>query len=216
MAMLIAMSNAEFWNDKFHHDAAASQSIFAGEPNPIIADLLERIYPDHSAGSAPNAAAPRALDLGSGRGRHTVWLAKQGWETTALDFSDVGLAHTARALAAEQLDAHLLQADLNEWEPTPESFDAIVAAFMHLPSVDQRKLWEKVARALAPGGHLIVVAHHPENQIHGPQNPDLLYDAESVVAAFGAGFSAVVAERRITKEDGDRQAIDTVVLLRKA
>ena len=110
---------------------------------PLLPTCSSAIYPDHSAGSAPNAAAPRALDLGSGRGRHTVWLAKQGWETTALDFSDVGLAHTARALAAEQLDAHLLQADLNEWEPTPESFDAIVAAFMHLPSVDQRKLWKR-------------------------------------------------------------------------
>lgn len=39
-----------------------------------------------------------ALDVAAGEGRNAVWLATQGWQVTATDFSEVGQAK-ARALA---------------------------------------------------------------------------------------------------------------------
>nr|WP_162933174.1 class I SAM-dependent methyltransferase [Corynebacterium lactis] len=185
------MSNAEFWNERFHQDYTAGTPIFAGDPNPTIAGIVEKIgHPgaestgDPAAGAAEAGPRKTAIDLGSGRGRHVVWLAKNGWDTTGLDFSEVGLEHTRRALEAAGLSAHLVQADLTEWDPEPESFDLVLASFIHLPPTQQSALWQAAARALKPGGHLVSVSHHPDNQIHGPGNPELLYTGESVVEQF--------------------------------
>ena len=47
------------------------------------------------------AALPvgRALDVACGAGRNAVWLARRGWQVTAVDFSEVAL-RAARQLAA--------------------------------------------------------------------------------------------------------------------
>lgn len=211
------MSTSQFWNDKFAADAehaataigttASSQRpIFAGDPNATIAELVEPLKPG------------KAIDLGSGRGRHVVWLARQGWNTTALDFSEVGLSHTKSALEAEGLSATLIHRDLTAWRPAPGSYDLVLCSFIHLPSQHQRVLWQKISEALSPGGYLVSVSHHPDNQVHGPKDCDLLYTEDDVIAAFDAIDGDVVvdiAEHRVTAEMGGKRAIDTVVKLRK-
>ena len=204
------MPNAEFWNERFAADRDSGTSLFAGEPNATIAKHVEAIRASFSEGETP-----RAIDLGSGRGRHTVWLARSGWNTTALDFSSVGLEHTAAILDHEGLDAELVEGDLTQWNPEPSSFELVLASFIHLPPAQQHRLWEMVASALVPGGYLVSVSHHPDNQIHGPTNPELLYIAEDVVAAFGDTFEVIAAERDVVKRVEDREAVDTVVVLRK-
>lgn len=205
------MSNNQFWNDKFTADAQRQQDsgngpIFAGDANATIAELIAPLKPG------------KAIDLGSGRGRHVVWLAKQGWDTTALDFSEVGLEHTKQALDAEGLAATLLHEDLTSWSPEPESYDLVLCSFIHLPPQQQRALWRKIADALTPGGHVVSVSHHPDNQVHGPGNPDLLYAEDDLLNAFEAfedEFVVVTAERNVVAEVDDKQAVDTVVKLRK-
>ncbi|WP_156324765.1 class I SAM-dependent methyltransferase [Corynebacterium lactis] len=204
------MPNAEFWNERFAADSDSGTSLFAGEPNATIAKHVEAIRASFSEGETP-----RAIDLGSGRGRHTVWLTRSGWSTTALDFSSVGLEHTAAILDHEGLDAELVEGDLTQWNPEPSSFELVLASFIHLPPAQQHRLWEMVASALVPGGYLVSVSHHPDNQIHGPKNPELLYTAKDVVAAFGDTFEVIAAERDVVKRVEDREAVDTVVVLRK-
>lgn len=204
------MSNAEFWNERFAADRDSSTALFAGEPNATIAKHVEAIR-----ASYPEGEALRAIDLGSGRGRHSVWLARTGWKTTAFDFSSVGLEHTAAILDHEGLDAELVEGDLTQWDPEPSSFELVLASFIHLPPAQQRHLWEAIATALAPGGYLVSVSHHPDNQIHGPKTPELLYTAEDVTAAFGDTFEVIAAERDVVKRVEDREAVDTVVVLRK-
>ena len=43
----------------------------------------------------------KALDLGCGDGHTAVWLAEQGWQVTAVDYSDVGIAR-GRELATRR------------------------------------------------------------------------------------------------------------------
>lgn len=62
-------------------------------PGPQV---LDRVLADDSAG-----VGGRALDVGCGRGRDAIHLAKKGWEVTAVDLEERAL-ETARARAAEE------------------------------------------------------------------------------------------------------------------
>ena len=54
----------------------------------------------------------RVLDLGCGAGRHTVYLAQEGFEVYTLDISLEGVEHIAQWLTGEGLQANLQQADM--------------------------------------------------------------------------------------------------------
>jgi SAM-dependent methyltransferase len=62
--------------------------------------LLDRVLAGDSAG-----AGRRALDVGCGKGRDAIHLAKKGWEVTAVDLEERAIAK-ARESAAEA-DAHV-------------------------------------------------------------------------------------------------------------
>ena len=55
----------------------------------------------------------RALDLAAGEGRNAIWLARRGWQVTAVDFSQVAL-DKGRTLAGD-LDVDWVCADATTW-----------------------------------------------------------------------------------------------------
>ena len=150
----------------------------------------------------------RALDLGCGAGRTSIWLAKRGWRVTGVDFSGVAL-DLARASGA---DVDWVLADLNEYEPAVGAFDLVLVLYVHFAVAERRALLTSAAGALAPNGTLLVVGHDVTNigtGAPGPSNPDVLYTPELVVADL-PGLGVEKAERLGT------EAIDTVVVARKA
>lgn len=206
------MADAQFWDEKFAADSDSGRSLFAGDPNPIIAahaDAAARELDAHSG-----SGIRRAIDLGSGRGRHTVWLARQGWQTTGMDFSRVGLGDAEAILQAEGLSARLVEGDLTRWDPLSASFELVLSAFIHLPKDSLHAMWQAAGRALSPGGYFVSVSHHPDNEVHGPRDPNVLYTPDEVVESFGAGVDVIEAQNRIADVDGGRM-VDTVVVLRK-
>jgi 2-polyprenyl-3-methyl-5-hydroxy-6-metoxy-1,4-benzoquinol methylase len=63
------------------------------------ADKVARRPPNaHLIAETAKLPPGRALDAGCGDGSDTLWLAAQGWQVTALDFSAAALAH-ARSMA---------------------------------------------------------------------------------------------------------------------
>jgi SAM-dependent methyltransferase len=162
-------------------------------------DLLEQ----ELGGLSPG----RALDLGCGAGRASIWLARRGWRVTAVDFSEVAI-ELARESGA---DVDWVLADLDEYEPEPRAFDLVLVLYVHLAADGRRALLEHAVDALAPGATLLVVGHDLTNLgtgAPGPSNPDVLYSPE-LIAAELAGVDVRKAERA-----GDG-AIDTVVVARK-
>ncbi len=162
-------------------------------------DLLET----ELAGLAPG----RALDLGCGAGRASIWLASRGWRVTGVDFSDAAL-DLARASGAE---VDWVLADLNAYEPERGAFDLVLVLYVHLPIVERQALLARAAAALAPGGTLLVVGHDLTNLgtgAPGPSNPDVLYTPETIAAEL-PGLDVEKAERV------GEEAIDTVVVARK-
>lgn len=171
---------------------------------------------DYKYGTAPNAfvraqsallrPGSRVLVPGDGEGRNGVWLATQGHDVLSVDGSSVGLAK-ARTLA----DRHGVPlatecADLAHWTPAPESFDAVVLTYVHLPSSIRTDVHRRLAAALRPGGWLILEAFTPLQLGYtsgGPKDPDMLYTTAALTQDFsGLLREEIVREGVVTLDEG--------------
>lgn len=176
---------------------------------------------------ATNLSPGTALDLAGGEGRNALWLAERGWRVTLVDFSQAGLDRAAE-VAAQRLGAAAaavigVRADLAEYEPKREGFDLVLVVYLQVPAELRGHVMRRAARAVAPGGKLLVIAHHTRNLADGfggPQDPEVLYAAEDVVAdlAGDPGTDELSVERceevvrEVASEDGINRAIDALLL----
>ncbi|MEV6639304.1 class I SAM-dependent methyltransferase [Amycolatopsis sp. NPDC051371] len=102
-----------------------------------------------------------ALDLGSGAGGDTLWLARRGWRVTAADVSGIAIARLA-GLARELGLGDRVTAERRDLAETFPSgrFDLVSAHYLHTPfALPRARVLRRAAEALSPGGRLLVVDH---------------------------------------------------------
>ncbi|MFP5263974.1 MAG: methyltransferase domain-containing protein [Blastocatellia bacterium] len=92
----------------------------------------------------------RALDLASGEGRNSFYLAGLGFHVIALDVSIRALEKCVRVARARKLRLDAVVADLSGFVMPQDIFDVVVV-FNYL----QRDLAPSIIRALRPGGVLV-------------------------------------------------------------
>jgi SAM-dependent methyltransferase len=191
---------------------AAAELVWGAEPNRFVAEVL---------GELP---AGRALDVACGEGRNAIWLARLGWSVVGVDFSQVAVDR-ARELARRAGVAavtRFLVRDLVADPLPPDAFDAVVIAYLHLQAGDRRRVLAGAAGRLATGGLLVVVGHDRTNisdGIGGPQDPAILLTPDDVAADLPSVMTVERAERvqrSVVTPDGDRVAIDTMVVARRS
>ncbi|HSM34090.1 MAG TPA: class I SAM-dependent methyltransferase [Anaerolineae bacterium] len=195
----------ERWDERY----AAREYVWDVTPNQFVERYLTGLTPG------------RAIDLAAGEGRNAIWLARQGWQVTAVDFSQVGL-DKARRLATEHglaAAVELVEADALVYEP-PARVDLVVIAYLQIPSAQQRVVLEHAAAWLRPGGTLFIVAHDRSNVQSGhggPADPDVCYDVATTAEALPGLeiVSAEVVRREVETDDGPRSALDTLVMARR-
>jgi SAM-dependent methyltransferase len=181
------------WADRSHH--------CVDDPVDVLVDELGDLAPG------------RALDLGCGAGRAAVWLADRGWQVTGVDYSGVAL----RLARERHPDLDWVLADVREYEPERGAFDLVLVLFVHLPSDERRALLARAARALAPGGTILVLGHDRDNigtGAPGPSDPDVLYTAAGVAGEL-PGLEIRKAERitrRVETDAGAAEAVDALVV----
>ncbi|HET7902736.1 MAG TPA: class I SAM-dependent methyltransferase [Candidatus Nanopelagicales bacterium] len=194
------------WDAKY----AERDLVWSAGPNVFV----ERYAADLPVG--------RALDVAGGEGRNALWLADRGWDATVADFSQVALDRALR-IRAERPEKHgvfgVRRVDVLAAPLGAQDFDLVVVAYLQLAGLQRRVALRSAADAVAPGGHLLVVAHHTDNLADGyggPQNPMWLYSEADVLDDLeGTGLAPQVAERAartVHTDDGDRIAWDVVVL----
>jgi SAM-dependent methyltransferase len=187
------------------------ERVWSGNPNPRLVEHVTGV------------PAGDALDVGAGEGADAVWLARQGWQVTALDVSPVALEHTRAHADESGVGARVttLQHDLMGGGPVPGEFDLVSAQFWH-PPADRRSDFDSViGEAVRPGGILLVVGHHPHDFETGARDAHghagYLYTPDEIVAVLPADrWDVRIADaptRQVTKADGDEVTMtDSVVL----
>ncbi|MEH1014794.1 bifunctional NAD(P)/FAD-dependent oxidoreductase/class I SAM-dependent methyltransferase [Micromonospora sp. CPCC 206060] len=194
------------WEQRYQ----AKSSIWSGRPNPQLVTEAHDLTPG------------RALDVGCGEGADAAWLARQGWQVDAVDISTTALeraaAHAADAGLADRIT--FTHADLREKPPAPGGYDLVSAQFMHLPGNARRELFARLAAAVAAGGTLLIVGHHPADlrtSAHRMHFPDMMFTAEEVAASLDpTDWRVVVAETRpraVTDPEGREITIRDAVLV---
>ena len=181
---------------------AGSELVWTAEPNRFVVAEVQDLPPG------------RALDLGAGEGRNSLWLAARGWQVTAVDFSAAGLDKARRLAQARGVSAGWVLADVLGYQPETAAFQLVLVAYLQLTAPELDRVLEHAVGALAQGGTLLVVGHDLTNLaegVGGPQDPALLHTPESITRTL-TGLTVQRAERvrRPAGEDG-RAAIDTLV-----
>ena len=141
-----------------------------------------------------------ALEAGCGTGADTIWLARQGWDVTAIDISPTAVGQAERFAAdhAAEVAARIswVVADLTVWEP-PQQYDLVVSQYVH-PDVPFSEFVARLAPAVAPGGTLFVVGHdHADSHsaAHAPGQASI--GPEAVISSLSTTAWVVdVAETR--------------------
>lgn len=199
--------DATEWDARY----SGTELVWGAPPNGLVVEFVSSLPPG------------RALDLGCGEGRNTLWLATRGWSVDAMDFSQVGI-DKARTVAARLPRASRdrilwLRGDVTHLDSAGvrSPFDLILMIFLHLPSAERRPLIRQAVERLAPGGTLLVIGHDSTNLYEGhggPSDPEILFTPSDIVADIAGGLDIDIADR-VLRPTVDGDAIDAVVLAKK-
>lgn len=197
----------EFWDNRYREHP---DRLWSGRPNQRLVEEVSKLTPG------------RALEIGAGEGADAIWLAARGWAVTAVDISGVALERAAQhaAAAGPEVAARVtwLRQDFLTWQPPVASFDLVTSQYTHLPPGERDFLLDGLAAAVAIGGTLLVVGHHPsdlESRMPRPHHPELFFTGADIAARLDAERWQVVtdyaAPRIATTPDGEEVSIhDTV------
>lgn len=183
---------------------------------------FEDIGPNPTLVAAASGLAPgRALELAVGSGTNAVWLASQGWQTTAVDWSPVGLANGRAKADAARLQVEWLERNLLKWSPPARAYDLVVIVYLHLEPEERRPVYARAAAAVAPGGRLLIVGHDRLNAMEGeggPPDPARLFTADEIGRELATADPGLTVERadvvRRVPPPG-RAPIDALLVLRR-
>jgi SAM-dependent methyltransferase len=147
-----------------------------------------------------------ALDIPSGRGRHSIELASAGFHVVSADI-DVAALRDA-ATASNGSDVNLVQVDAQRAIPFRSAAFSLVIVVDYV----HRGLLSEVARVLAPGGYLIyqTFGSHGENWRELPQRGETLPE-------LGIDFEIVNAsERTAGRPELNRVSVNLLAVKRPA
>lgn len=192
------------WNRRWAEERAGASTA----PSECLVAELEGVSPGF------------ALDLACGAGRNAVWLARRGWQVTAVDFSPAALA-MARALASEAaVTVDWIEADVVAWSPPSRGYDLVCVLYLQLPALERRTALARAAAAVRPGATLLVLGHDRLNLTEGwagPTQADVLFTPDDVVAEID-GLEVIKAarvRRAMAEAPPGRDAIDALVRARR-
>ena len=125
-----------FWDDRY----ASNSYVYGLDPNDFLQAQLSHL------------PIGRLLSLGEGEGRNAVFLAKNGFDVTALDGSEVGLKKAQELALQNKVKLKSRVQDLNQFDEPENHWDAIIAIYCHLPIALRLSLYPKISRSIKPGG----------------------------------------------------------------
>lgn len=195
------MSKRQLWNDRY----AGQELIWSAGPNELFASQVSGLQPG------------KALDVACGEGRNAIWLAEEGWDVTAIDFSDVGIKKASQIAEKRGVSLTWIAEDVSTWNLPQEEYDLVAVLYLHTGEAE-RKLWlRNVLNTVKPSGTFIYIGHDPSNiasGVGGPQDLALLPSVDEITNTM-EDFqieSAKIIERPVLNEPGHGKELKGIAL----
>jgi len=150
------MSEAQKWDQRYSEPGYA----YGTDPNEFLAASLKYL-----------PAGGKVLCLADGEGRNSVFLARQGFEVTAVDSSAIGMKKTGDLAKEYGVQVHTVVADLAEFTFAPEQYDAIISIFCHLPPPLRKSVHNSIPSSLKDGGIFLLEGYTPKQLQYGTGGP---------------------------------------------
>lgn len=190
------------WQEHWQARYAEGEALFGTVPNEWLRSNAWRLVPGMCA-----------LCPGEGEGRNAVFLATLGLAVTAVDFAPLALAR-AKALAARQgVTIDTVTADLSTWAWPEAAFDLVALVFLQLTPDERAVVHAGAARALAPGGLLVLEGFAKGERLAcGPKGDQSRYDAALLRQDFAGLEILALTTGTVLLAEGDGHKGEAIVV----
>lgn len=176
----------DFWNERYSEQTY----IYGTEPNTFLVE------------SRPYITKGPVLCLSDGEGRNSVYLAQEGFDVTAVDFSEEAVAKTQHLAKTKGVNVTSYCMDLSNFNIEENYWGAIIGIFSHLPLPLRHHVHRQVVKGLSKEGVFILEAYTPaqltSSGTGGPLDITMLMTLESLRnELYGLDF---IVGQEVTRE----------------
>jgi len=164
--------------DKWDERYGVEEYIYGKEPN---------LFLKQNVNSIPKG---NVLCIADGEGRNGVWLARQGYRATSIDFSPKAIEKINRLAQENNVSIKTICTDLLNYDFGENKYDGVVSIFAHFNVDEINKLHYKYFNALKPNGVFMMEVFAKEQlqlQTGGPKDISLLFDTHDIQKSFPSG-----------------------------
>jgi SAM-dependent methyltransferase len=156
-------------------------------PTPEVIDFI------------PTIAPGRALDLGCGYGRASIYLASRGWEVDAVDFISQAIEVAKKRSKKAGVSIRFHNASVTELDflKGPYDFALDIGCGHALDKTGLSQYRDHLYRLLAPGGIFMIFSRMRDNDDEEPEAPKGLVE-DRLISLFKKGFELVWSEHSET------------------
>jgi SAM-dependent methyltransferase len=185
------------WRVMFNNIYASGRAGFSTAPNALLMATVEGRNPG------------RALDVGMGEGRNTVFLALKGWDVTGFEISDEGVTIAQRNARAAGVNITTLLASNETFDLGQVQWDLIVATYAPFPLTTADYV-QRLRGSLTSGGLVVVESFASDANAPGRRPVDI--DPTDLRRAFDS-FRILYFEDTVAMPDWTREKTRLVRLV---
>lgn len=175
--------DTQHWDEMYR----SRNQVFSGAPNRVLVTEVTDLPPG------------QALDVGCGEGADARWLARRGWQVTAVDISQTALQRAAAAATDITGRVTWTRIDLTITPPPAGAFDLVSAQYFPLPHQPDHTALRGLLDAVAPGGTLLFASHDladlSPRQEHG-LDPSDYYRPDDIARLLDHDWTVLINETR--------------------
>jgi 2-polyprenyl-3-methyl-5-hydroxy-6-metoxy-1,4-benzoquinol methylase len=177
------------WDEKY-----AGEDSLSNTPSLFLAQQISRL------------SGGKALDLAMGSGRNSIFLAMNGYEVDAIDYSSVAVQKLQSYVKDQSLSIAVKKADLTTYQIPDATYDLIIN-FNYL----ERSLIPQIKKGLSQGGMLLFETYTIEQPRYGrPRNPDYLLKPNELLSSF-SDLHIIFYHERVDHSGEQPQAIASLL-----
>lgn len=186
-------SSQDVWNDLYAKREGVEHRF-----NKFLADTVKERKPG------------KALDIGMGQGRNSLFLAALGWEVTGFDISDVAVKQAQAEAQKRGLKLNAVVGDVDKFDYGKERWDLVLGMYMHEYLTRNAA---KVVESLKPGGILVVEGIHRDVNKNNLQGERYGHRTNELPKVFGR-LRVLDYEDLTAKADWERSGGKPVPIVR--